>query len=253
MKTTALTLSLISAAIMSSSAFAKISMSNEQCDVELKHDLSISPEHIRIIDQDKTVIDIYRDKMLFIEGEQVDLTGAEQQLVSDYASNVRSSVKDVASIATEAVSIAYQGISVALGDHVDLSETQEKFSELEQRINEKFDPATGHYSFTQGEFNSRIDNSEIDAMVEEVVEDMVPRLIGSLMMNIGSAVANGNTDFSQFENIGDKIEKEVEARAENLEGKAKLFCQKLRKMDALEEQLVAVNTNFTHFDLLTIK
>ena len=244
--------SLLATALASSSAFAHIDVSTDQCDVELNYDLSISPKHIRIIDNDQTIIDIYNDEVLFIKGDQVSLTSDQQQLVGRYAENIRQSIPEAAEIATEAVGVAYEGIRAAIGSKVDLSETEEKFELVKARINEKFNSETGHYRFSQGNLSTNSDNKEIEAMVEDVVEEVIPKLIGSLMMNIGSAMAGGETSFKDLENLGDKIEKEVEARAEVLEYKANAFCSRLKEVDKIEQELVAQNDNFGHFNLLKI-
>lgn len=246
------TTSIIAAALLSSSAYANIELSNEQCDVELNYDLSVSPEHIRIIDKDETMIDIYQDQVLFIKGNQISLNETEQQLVSEYAASIRQSVPEVAKIATEAVKVAYQGISAALGQHVDLTETEQRFEQLQSKIDASFNNKAGHYSFHQGEFKTNGNNEEIELMVEEIVEDMVPKLIGSIMMNIGNAMANGDTSLEDLANLGDNIEQEIEGRADVIEQRAKAFCNKLKQVDKMEQQLVAVNSEFSYFDLLKV-
>lgn len=243
---------LFTTLLASSSAFAHVNISSEQCDIELNYDLSISPKHIRIIDKEQTMVDIYEDKMVFIKGEQVDLTANQQALVSDYANHIRQSMPEVALIATEAVNIAYQGISAAMGNMVDLSETKEKFDQLEQGINDKFNSRNGYYRFSQGTFKTNAENTEVKVMVEEVVKDMLPKLIGSLMVNIGSAMAGGETSFKDLENLGDRVEKEVEKRAEVLKQRAEAFCGRLKEVDKMEQALVAQNANFTYFNLLKV-
>lgn len=244
--------SLLATALVSSSAFAHIEVSTDQCDIKLNYDLSISPQHIRIIDNDQTMIDIYKDEVLFVKGEQITLTASQQELVSDYAANIRQSVPEVAHIATEAIGVAYEGISAAIGSKVDLSETRAKFSSIEEKISAKFNNESGHYRFNQGNFGTNSDNKEIEMMVEGVVEEMLPKLIGSLMMNIGSAMAGGETSFKDLENLGEKIEHEVEARAEVLEQKAKAFCGRLKQVDEMEKDLVAQNSDFRYFNLLKV-
>ncbi len=243
----------IAAAMASSSAFAHVEISSDQCDIDLNYDLSISPQHIRIIENDETMIDIYKDEIVFIKGEQIELNNEQQKLVTQYATDIRKSVPEVAQIATEAVSIAYQGINAALGQHIDMAETKEKFAQLEQKIGEKFNTTDGHYTFSQGEFTSNVESQEVEVMVEEIVEDMVPQLIGSLMANIGTAMAKGEANFDDFDNIGENIEKEVEARADELEKKAEAFCARLKHVDEIEADLIASNTQFVYFDLLNVK
>ena len=199
------------------------------------------------------MIDIFKDTRLFVRGDQITLSPEQQELVTEYSKSIRRAVPQAGELAVQAVSLAYEGIQAALGDHVDLSNSREKFDRLEQRISEKFNNDSGHYSFRQGEFSFDNNNEEIDVMVEEIVEDMVPQLIGGLLSNIGQAMANGDDDFSSLENLGENIEQEIEGRAEEIEKSADEFCYSLKKVDDLETELVASNDNFSYFDVLTFK
>lgn len=250
-KTTLTKTGLFVAALFSASTFAHTELNTQHCEIKLNYDLAISPEHIRIIDNDQTLVDIYQDKQVFIKGEMVTLTPQEQTLINTYSDHIRRSIPEVSQIATEAVSIAYQGISAALGSQVNLDKTKAKFDQLQQKIEQEFNNKQGHYSFRQGNFSTSVDNHGIDEMVEEIVEEMVPQLIGSLMINLGSAMANGDTDFSQFDGIDDKIEQEIESRAEVIEQKAEAFCQRLTQANEVEQQLIA-NNKLQHLDLLKV-
>lgn len=251
-------ISLVTAAVLSTSAFSNVHMDNvnintDQCDITLNYDLTISPDHILIIEDDETMIDIYNDKMLFIRGEKIDLSPKQQTMVSNYAKRIRGTVPEVSKIAVEAIGIAYEGINAAFGDHMDTSSTKEKFEELEQKISEKYGSHQGHYSFSQGNFNTNIEDDEVDVLVQDLVQDLVPQLIGGIMANVSRAMMSGDADFSEFDNIGDKVDQEIEARAGELEQRAEAFCYSLKEVDELEEDLVASNTKFIYFDLLNFK
>lgn len=244
--------SLLTTALVSSSAFAHVNISADQCDIELNYDLSISPQHIRIIENDQTMVDIYKDKVLFVKGDQIELTPEQQELVTSYAGHIRESVPEVAMIATEAVGVAYQGISAAMGSHVDLTGTQEKFAEIEKKITDKFNNDKGNYHFSHGNFQMNAESEEVEMMVEGIVKEMIPKLVGSIMMNIGSAMAGGEASIDDLENLGDRIEKEVEQRAQAIEEKADAFCRRLKQVEKMEKELVAQNKHFAYFDLLEI-
>lgn len=251
-------ISLVSAAVLSTPAFSNIHMDNvnintDQCDITLNYDLTISPDHILIIEDDETMIDIYNDKMLFIRGEKVELTSKQQAMVTNYAESIRNTVPEVSKIAVEAISIAYEGINAAFGEHIDTSSTREKFIELEQKISDKYGSHNGHYRFSQGNFNTNIEDDEVDQLVQDLMQDIVPQLIGGIMANVTKAMISGNSDFSEFENIGDKVELEIESRADELEQRAEAFCYSLKEVDELEQDLVASNNQFIYFDLLSFK
>lgn len=251
-------ISLVTAAVMSTSAFSNVHMDNvnintDQCDITLNYDLTISPDHILIIEDDETMIDIYNDKMLFIKGEKIDLSPEQQTMVSNYANSLRSTIPEVSGIAVEAIGIAYEGINAAFGDHIDTESTREKFDELESRITEKYNSQNGHYNFSQGNFNTNINDDEVDVLVQDLIQDIVPQLIGGIMANVSKAMMSGDADFSEFDNIGDRVDQEIEARADELEERAEAFCYSLKEVDELEHDLVASNTKFIYFDLLNLK
>ncbi|NVK24842.1 MAG: DUF2884 family protein [Gammaproteobacteria bacterium] len=248
-------------AVMTAGAIASVSLpasahaefSNDNCDIELNYDLTVSPDHIRIIENDQTLVDIYKDQKLFVKGEEIDLDYSQQSLVTEYSKSIRQSIPEAGELAIEAVTLAYEGIQVALGEHADLSGSREKFDQLEQKISDKFSDKNGHYSFRQGEFTFDGEDSEIDRMVEEIVEDMMPQLIGGILSNIGQAVANGDGDFSSIEQFGENVEREMELRAESIEKSAEEFCYSLKKVDDLENELVASNTKLIYMDLISVK
>jgi len=243
---------LVTAALLSTSAFAGIQMENDHCNVDLNYDLTISPQHVRIIEKDETLIDIYNDQQLFIKGHQIDLDNNQQALVTQYSTSLRNTIPEVGAIAIEAVNVAFEGIEVALGGHVDLTDSRGSFDELEQKISEKFNDKDGYYSFKQGEFTFDTDDKELDILVEDAVEDMMPKLIGGLLSNIGNAVANGQ-GLASLENLGENIEQEVEKRAEKIEERADKFCQSLVAINEMEKDLVSSDKQFADFDLINVE
>lgn len=246
-------LALITTTFMSSAAFANVHLDTDSCDIELNYDLTISPEHIRIIDQDETMVDIYKDKILFLRGEQIQLNQNQQVMITQYATHIRNAIPEVTEIAVEAISMAYEGINLALGNHADMSETQEKFSDLENKLKQKFESKDGHYSFKQGSFNTSIEDEAVDELVEDIVSDVVPQLVGGILSNIGIAMMSGESDLSELEDIGENIEKEMELRGESIEQRAEEFCLSLKKVDELEQALLASNSQFIYLDLLNLK
>jgi hypothetical protein len=225
----------------------------DSCDIKLNHDLSISPDHIRVIEDSQTVIDIYQDNMVFYKGNEVELTPSQQQIVVEYSKAIRSSIPEVVDIAVDAIGIAYDAIEVSLGRFGDLSDNKVKFEEMQRLIKEKYHSQNGHFNFKNGDLNIDIEeNGELEHLIEEVVEDALPSIIGGVLANIGSAIASGDTEFSDLDRLGDDIDKEIELRAEEIEIKADAFCHNIKAVDDMEEKLVAMDTRFQYLDVLTV-
>lgn len=225
---------------------------DSECNISLNNELSISPQHIRIIENDETLVDIYKDQMVFIKGEQVTLDAEQQKLVAQYSQGIREAIPDGAELAINAVNIAYDAIQAAFAPHVNLEQSREKFEQVQKRIRDKFSQQQGYYSFTEGDFNMTIDDEEVDVMVEELIEDMMPNLIGGIFSKIGSAIANGDQDVD-FDNFGNQIEKEIESRAEEIEQQAHQLCKNLETVNDIEDALFASNSKFIHLDLLKVE
>jgi hypothetical protein len=250
---TALSL-LVSALLLmnASNAFAHDDHEN-QCNLSLNNDLSVTPEHIRILEDDETLVDIYKDNILFIKGEQMQLNDKQQKMIVEYSASIRNALPEVTQIAVDAVGLAFEGLNVALGELVDMDDHEDKFKLLQQKINDKYQGSEGSYSITKGDFNIEIDDEEIDVLVEDLVEGMVPSLIGGLISGIGQAIASGEDIDIELDDIGEKVEREIEAKAELIEVRADAFCKKMKIVDKLEQKLVDSNSDFEDLDLLEIE
>jgi hypothetical protein len=224
-----------------------------QCNLSLNNDLSVTPDHIRIIEDDETLVDIYQDKMLFIKGEKMHLTNKQKKMIFEYSTFIRRALPEVTEIAVEAVGIAFEGLNAALGELVNMDEHEDKFKLLQQKINGKYQGSEGSYSITKGDFNIEIDDEEIDVLVEDLVEDMVPSLIGGLISGIGQAIASGEDIDIELDDMGDKVEREIEAKSELIEVRADAFCNKMKRLDKLEQKLIDSNSDFEDLDLLEIE
>ena len=86
-----------------------------QCDLELNNELNITPKHILIKEADETIVDIYNDEVIFINGDQVTLDNEQQKMVTEYSLALRAAVPQVAEIAVDAVEVAFEGINAGLG------------------------------------------------------------------------------------------------------------------------------------------
>jgi len=225
---------------------------DRQCDLELNNELNITPKHILIKESDETIVDIYNDETIFINGDQITLDNEQQKLVTEYSLALRAAVPQVAEIAVDAVEVAFEGINAGLGNMINLDNTRDKFEEIKTRINDKYNQNEGHYSFSEGNFSTNIEDEQIGDAVKDVIKDVAPQLIGKVLANIGNSMAEGNMDFSDLDGLDTRIESEIDARTEDLEQKADEFCKNLKRVDKIEDNLIATNHKFTNLDLIKI-
>lgn len=244
---------LLPALFMTSLSWAEINIDTEQCNMKLNNTLTVTPEHILIKDSDETLVDIYNNKMVFVRGELITLDPMQQALVIEYSEAIRQSIPKLGDIAVDAVDIAYSAISAAIGYEHESPNIKNKFEQLKRQIANKYQNNEGHFTFSNGELNHSMDGDGIDEVVEELMADMMPSIIGSLLSRIGDSMANGDLEISDLENLGERVEYEVESRAEVIEQKAEAFCQDMIAVNQLEDKLVGTNLKLIHLDLIAIE
>ena len=256
MKKSSLVFGLIAAPalLVSSATFAhNDGIVTEQCDVTFKNKVSITPEHILVIKGNQTIYDIYNNDTIFYKGEQIKLNASDKELVSRFSSETRSLIPTITEIALEAVGIAFDGINAGLGQFGDSTKLDSKLANVKERLEEKFANQDGHYTFEEGSFNMDFADEELDKAIGEVVEQALPSVIGGVFQMLGAAIANGDTDFTELENLEANIEQEIEARAELLEEKADIVCDKVEELVFLEKQIQAAHPDLADFDLIDVK
>jgi hypothetical protein len=174
-------------------------------------------------------------------------------MLTEYSSFIRSALPEVTKIAVDAVGLAFEGLNTALSGIVDINDNKQQFEQLQQKINDKYQGDKGHYSITKGEFNLEIDDKNIDVLIEDIVEDMIPNLVGALLTKVGQAIAAGEDIDIEIDGLSDRIEQEIEAKVTLIEVRTDAFCQKMKKLDKLEQNLIDSDPKFGPFDLLKIQ
>lgn len=244
---------IATALLLSTSLFAETAVHTEQCELELNNTLTIMPDHILIKDDEETLIDIYQDKMVFVSGELVELDAEQQVWVQDYATTLRDAIPRLGEIAVEAVDVAYEGVMAAFDMDDENEKIAAKFADIKQKIKQKYqDTNNGYYTFADGELSQSVDGNGIDQAVEELMEDLMPVMIGSLISKIGDSISSGDDSFADLENLADDVERQIEGKADAIGKKAEQFCLDLKRADDIENQLIASNLKFIDFDLLSI-
>ncbi len=230
---------------------------NNQCDVELNNNLTITNDHILVKKNDTTVYDIFTDSnnnhMIFYRGDAVKLSTEQQHLVDEIAVKTRAIVPAITTIALEAVAVAFDGISAGLGGLGENDKLNNKLSDIKSRLQSKIADNKNAYSFEEGDFNMNFADKEIDAAIEEIVSSALPQMVGGFLQLIGNAIANGDEGLENLDNLEENIEKEIEARASGIETKAKALCKQIKYLDNMETILKQSGGQFKQFDIINVK
>lgn len=256
---------LIASAILlaSSSAMAHdIDISNDQCNIDLNAGVRISADKITISQHDKTVFSINNNQDLIIDGQKQSLTNYQASLVKDYSESVRAIVPEMKEVASEAIDLAMDGVNLAFnellgeGNRVG-EELTGHLNEIKTEVEERFSSNQEFYFDQDGFSGDEFFGEEFEQKIEKAVESTVQNSMGTLLIAVGQELlmSGGSVDAleTRMETFGERIEQEMESRAEVIEAKAHGLCNSVHEIDQLEEALKAEFNQLSDFDGLKVK
>lgn len=226
---------------------------NVQCDVEFNKQVNVSPKHVIVIKNDQTEFDIYQDKIIFYKGNQIDLSETEQQLITKFSKQTRAIGPRVTEIALEAIDLTIDALKTGFSDFDNDDELDATLSDLRIELMQKLNTDKYNYTYSTGEFDFDIVDSEFDQTIEDAVEKIVPVIMGSVFQAIGKAMVDGESDLDKLENIGEEIELAVEQRSQDIEIKAEQLCLDLKELDLIERKLAQSNPQLAELDIIKLK
>ena len=77
-----------------------------ECNMAFAHGIVISPDQIRIMQNNRTHVQINADHQLFVRGEWVTLEESDTVLLAQYSQGLRRFVPEIVSIAVDGVELA---------------------------------------------------------------------------------------------------------------------------------------------------
>jgi hypothetical protein len=236
---------LLLTSLFNSNAFA------EKCTVNFNYGVIIAPNHIRIIDHSRTIVQINAENQLFVEGREIDLSNEQQQLISQFSLGIRNQVPEIVSIAIEGVDVALKAVNKTIGsltgeNSASQQKIQTKFDELKWRMRTRFNQSAHNYYIAPQDF---ADFDDIfTGEFEQEIEEIISNSIGTILLAVGEAMISDSSDehggeqrmstFDQrMEDMGKDLELELSASTNALEKKAEKFCLKLTELDEIESKI----------------
>ena len=247
---------------------ASFSSLAKQCSVNLNYGVIIDPNHVRIIDQGKTIIQINGTHQLFIEGREILLDNKQQDLISDFSNGIRTQIPAIVSIAIEGVDIGLKAINKVIGgltgeNSVSQQKIQTKFDEIKWRIRNRFNHSANNYYLAPQDFDDfdSIITGEFKSEIEEIIADS----IGTILLAVGEVIITDkdnenphnterriSTSDQRMETMGKDLELEISASAKILEKKAKQFCLQMSKLNKIETSMQAKIAHLKNFNLIKL-
>lgn len=169
---------------------------------------------------------------MFVDGKEIRLSEPDRQRVAQFEGELHGLVPEVQKVSEEAADIAFTTlVEVARG----LSSTpEETIADLEKSKRQvlaqiRAKPMTVFNDDATGD------------LVEPIIERYVPDIAGGAVRSAMSMIFAGETKRAAFEkrmeHMQHEIETRVDARAKALEPLAKAMCDRLSRMDNLDDAL----------------
>ena len=233
-----------------------------ECNMAFRHGILISPEQIRIQNTNRTVFQINQDKDLFIRGEWITLNPAEQELVRQYAHGLRKFVPELVTIAVDSVELgltAIENMLVGIGSTAQQEEWQALIRETTYQLTSRFVRSGEHFYLAPQSLNEL--DSFLHGELKTQLKDLAKYTVGAVWDALRDALRQSEDDFERTESqnwqpadeLLAKINTGLDLKADELEQKSVLFCQRLTELDQIETQLQQRVPQLLPFDVVTMK
>ncbi len=232
------------------------------CDIDFAYGIAVNNSQLRVMEKSRTVIQINEQHQLFVGGTLQTLSEEEQRLLKEYARGLHYVVPKMIVLATEGVDLAVDTIErVYLGlvgpEHESFERLNSAMKRVRWKVKDKFRHVSNHYYIGPGTLES-VDEF-VDTEIEAQLEEAISTSIGGILSAIGGInTAEGEINEARVEEIarqlemmGEQLELEVGPKADTLRNKAQWFCNKLKRLDRIEEKLRTTVRALEPYDIIT--
>ncbi len=239
-----------------------LSVAADECQMGFRHGILISPEQIRVLTNDRTQFQINHDQQLFIQGEWITLSAEETLLLAQYSQGMRKFVPQVVGIAVDSVELglsAIESMLIGVGNKSQQEEWQALVTETTYQLMSRF-VRSGEHFYLAPQSLHEMDaflHGELKANLSGLAKNTVGAVWGALRDALRQTDDNfersDNQDWQSVEQLIDKINQGLDAKAEEMEAKSVLFCQRLLELDQIETQLQQQVPQLYQYDVVTNK
>lgn len=169
---------------------------------------------------------------LFIDGKEQTLSPADHQRVRQLELEMQQMVPEVQKVTTEAVEIAFTALTeVARGLASDPQATVSSLESAHERVRAEM----------LAKPLAVFDKDAMADVVKPILTEYVPKIVGGAISSGLKAAFSGEKESREFkarmDHMGDELNHKVDARAKALEPLAENMCQRLRRMDGIDDSL----------------
>lgn len=249
---------LIGMLLFTSSAYAELN-----CEVELNYGLVVSENRIRVLDESRTLYQINSDDQLIVGGHWIEVDGETAKDLRYFSDGIHYVVPKMIILATEGVDLAIDTVQhVYTGlvgtDHKTFEKLEKSLSRVKDKVKHKFIQSKENFYIGPGSLE-KVDEI-VDRELEEQIEQAIDTSLGGVLSAIGGLASPSDAameerieDLSQkLEIMGEEIERTVGPKADTLRKKAHWFCQKMKKLDKIENKLRSQIPEMKEFDVIIV-
>ena len=217
------------------------SMADEECGVDLRHDLRVTSESLEVSSEGKTLYEIRRGGHLSVKGNPVELTGQQQELAGDYAGDVAAVIVQWIKLVSDALELAGESLQAAFGaafgpDSPAVLNSARAVATAQESFDRMTKAEDGVFRLSLEQFNDLGDN------LGEELESAVATSMGSLFVEIGKAMMPGEGSFGErMEAFGERMDRmghELEHMGQTLKETGEVLCEDMKEIRQREKELL---------------
>jgi len=184
---------------------------------------------------------------LFIDGREQKLSEADHARLSRFEREMTETLPVLHDIVVEAVDIAFSALTeVARGLASDPKQAVADLQSARVRVRAEM----------QDKPLLAFDGNAIGKVIEPVIAEFVPQIVGGAVSNALGAAFGGEKKANEFEQrmarMEQQIDRNVDARAKALEPKADELCGRLKSIDSIDDELEYRLPDGGRLDLLRV-
>lgn len=232
------------------------------CNMAFRYGVLISPEHIRVMQNNRTYVQINHDQQLFIKGDWHELDDEDQRLLQLYAEGLRKFVPEIVSLAVDGVEVGLSSIEamlVGVGNKSQQAEWRALIRETTFQFLSRF-VRTGDHFYLAPQSLDELDNflnRELKPQLNTLARHTVGAVWGALRDALRQSDSNferpETQDWQSVNQLMEKITLGMDEKIVELEAKSALFCQRMRELDHIESKLQQRISRLAEIDVVVDK
>ncbi len=234
-----------------------------KCEVDLNYGLVVTDGSIRVISETQTMYQINGDDQLIVGGHWIHLEPEQADKLKYLSDGMHYAVPKMIILATEGVELAIDTVEhVYVGlvgmDHKSIEKLQTALERVKKKVKSKFIHSYENYYIGPGSLENVDDlvDQELEAQIEQAINTSLGGIlsaIGGLTSSNDSSMEERIEDLSaRLEEVGEEIERTVGPRTDTLRKKARWFCNKMKKLNSVEDQLRAEVPQLSDIDVILV-